>query len=123
MKTLEEVLQLLRQDSVTGAVRIEPYFIKGFDDGIIYTFTPLTDDGIKRTDRLEIHIVSNSLETLFSIDAAVRKILLTVGDEPLTANILKVNVNGGGTMEDAATGLKHLITYYYIVSNGGLNNG
>ena len=126
MTTLEELLTILKGNAALSALigdRIEPFMIEGFANGIVYTFTPLTDNSIVRTDRLEIHIVADTLSTALSIDAIVRKSLLTTGDEPLTTNIHKVNMNGGGTMEDATTGTKHLITYYYIVSNGGIKNG
>ena len=126
MTTLEELLTILKGNAALSALigdRIEPIMIEVFANGIVYTFTPLTDNSIVRTDRLEIHIVADTLSTALSIDAIVRKSLLTTGDEPLTTNIHKVNMNGGGTMEDAATGTKHLITYYYIVSNGGIKNG
>lgn len=121
----EQLINLLRQNANLTALigsRIEPFAVLGFNNGIVYTFTPLADNNIVRTDRLEIHIIADSMSTLFSIDAAVRSTLLTIGDEPLTADIYKVELNGGGTMEDAATGTKHLITYYYIVSNGGIKN-
>lgn len=96
--------------------RIEPYYIEGFEDGIIYSLTPLSDNGIVRTDRLEIHIVAAQMATLHAIDNIVRNILLTIGDEPLEDDVLQVALNGGGTMEDLATNTKHLITYYTIVS-------
>lgn len=125
MATLEQAIELLKNNAALSKLigdRIEPFMIEGFSNGIIYTFTPLTDNSIVRTDRLEIHIVADSMVTMLAIDAVVRKTLLTTGDEPLTADIHKVTMNGGGTLEDAATGTKHLITYYYIVSNGGLKN-
>lgn len=119
----EQVIEILKDSEALAALvgnRIEPHSVEGFTDGIVYSFTPLTDNNIVRTDRLEIHIISNNLATCYAIDTVVRSLLLTTGDEPLTNSIHKVEINGGGSMEDAATGTKHLITYYYIVSNGGI---
>lgn len=122
----EQIVDLLRKSETLTALigtRIEPFTIDGFTNGIVYSLTPLTDDNITRTDRLEIHIIADDLSTAFAIDKEVRKVLLTTGEEPLTENILKSQINGGGTLEDAATGTKHIITYYILVSKGGLING
>lgn len=122
----EQIVELLRKSEALTALigeRINPFSIDGFTNGIVYSLTPLTDNNIVRTDRLEIHIIADDLETATAIDQQVRKVLLTTGEEPLTDNILKSQINGGGSLEDAATGTKHIITYYSLVSKGGLING
>ena len=88
----EQIVDLLRKSETLTALigtRIEPFTIDGFTNGIVYSLTPLTDDNITRTDRLEIHIIADDLSTAFAIDKEVRKVLLTTGEEPLTENILK----------------------------------
>lgn len=119
---IKKLIALLRANPLLAALKIEPFAVEGIQNSIIYTFTPISDNNIVRKDRLEIHIISKDYETLFSIDKAVRATLLTTGDAPLCDGIYKVDANGGGTMEDAATGTKHLITYFYVVSDGGIRN-
>lgn len=121
----DKLISLLKNDTELKTLieGIEPYNIEGAKEAIVYSLTPLTDDNIKRTDRLEIHIISKTVSGANAIDAVVRKLLLTAADAPLMDGVQKVQINGGGTMEDIATGTKHLITYYYVVSNGGLRNG
>ena len=110
---IKKLIALLRANPLLAALKIEPFAVEGI---------PISDNNIVRKDRLEIHIISKDYETLFSIDEAVRATLLTTGDAPLCDGIYKVDANGGGTMEDAATGTKHLITYFYVVSDGGIRN-
>lgn len=115
----ETIIKLLR-DKIN--LPIAPYNQEGYNNGIVYNFTPLTDNKIVRTERLEIHIIADTLAAAWATDEEVRQVLLTIGDEALVEGIHKVEINGGGSMEDAATGTKHLITYYYIVCNGGIRN-
>ena len=69
---------------------------------IVYSFSPLTDDKAVRTDRLEIHIIAQSVAELEAIDQAVRRILLTFGDSPLAG--------------DVGTDTYHRIAYYILTS-------
>ena len=116
----EQMIQILRNNKNLAAIPIEPFSAELCKNGIVYTFTPLTDNNLVRTDKLEIHIFSDSLSTAWTIDKEVRNTLLTTGDEPLAVGIHQVEINGGGTLEDTATGTIHVITYYYIVSDGGI---
>lgn len=115
----ETIIKLLR-DNID--IPINPYNQNGKQKGIVYNFTPLTDNKIVRTERLEIHIIADTINEAWDIDEQVRHILLTIGDEALVEGIHKVEINGGGSLEDVATGTKHIITYYYIVCNGGIRN-
>lgn len=115
----ETIIKLLR-DNIN--LPINPYNQEGYQNGIVYNFVPLTDNKIVRTERLEIHIIASTLAEAWAIDEEVRHILLTIGDEALIEGINKVEINGGGSLEDIATGTKHIITYYYLVCNGGIKN-
>lgn len=119
---IEKLIALLRANESLAAFKIEPFAVEGVQDSIVYTFTPITDNNNVRKDKLEIHIISKNYTTLLQADEAARKTLLTAADEPLMGGIYKVEINGGGSMEDAATQTKHLITNYYVISDGGLRN-
>lgn len=118
---LEKIISLLREKF--PQMSIEPFFQEGYSKGMVYSCSPLSDDGIVRRDKLEIHLIDNNLKTLCETDNAIRKELLTIADETLTNEILQISINGGGTMEDLITNTYHLITYYNIVSKGGKING
>lgn len=116
---IETVLGILRADAALMSLVdcIEPNGTENVNgNSIVYSLTLLTDDRIKRTDRLEIRIIAKSVKQMFSIDAIVRKLLLTLGDEPLRTGIQKVEINGGGQMEDLNTATYHLLAYYIITS-------
>lgn len=120
---IETILGILRNDeSLMSLIDcIDPNGTENADgNSIVYSLTPLTDDRIKRTDRLEIRIIAKSVKRMFSIDTIVRKLLLTLGDEPLRTGIQKVEINGGGQMEDLNTATYHLLAYYIITSRSDL---
>lgn len=47
------------------------------------------------------------------IEATIADLLCTLGDEEKFGK-LRIQVNGGGTLEDENTGLSQLLTYYDI---------
>lgn len=47
------------------------------------------------------------------MDAAIRELLVTLGDEE-RYEALSIRVNGGGSLEDELTGLPQILTYYDI---------
>lgn len=117
---IDEIISILRADSVLTTFigdRLTDGSIKYTgQNAIVYNFVPMTDDKVKRTDRLEIHIIATSYSNSLQIGELVRKDLLTIGDTKLTDTILNIYLNGGGTMEDAGTDTKHQIMYFYITS-------
>lgn len=116
---LAQVLTLLRGDEQLMALvaGIEPHHTGDpAHNQIVYSFSPLTDGKAVRMDRLEIHIIAQSIAELEAIDQAVRHILLTFGDSPLAGDVLQVELNGGGDMEDLGTGTYHRIAYYILTS-------
>ena len=120
---LNTLLTRLRDSEELSAIieSIEPFYQEGPHNGIVYSLTPLGDNGATRQDRFEIHIIAKSIEEEMAADAAVRKILLTLGDEKYD-NIYNVELSGGGSMEDLNTMTYHLIQYYIITSLGGRLN-
>ena len=120
---ITEVLGILKADAVLTSLlgttlddsHIYPYRTSKdrANNVIVYTFSPVSDEDAKRVDRLEIRIISSELDKAKAIDSRVRQLLKTIGD---TANGIMLNVvlNGGGSLEDTATSLYHIISYYYV---------
>lgn len=97
--------------------RIEPHSIGSWAfPALVYTDVPVSDDGIVRADRFEVHIIAKSIDDREVVDRRVRQLLLTLGDEPLCPAVLQVAINGGGTMEDMGTDTYHKITNYIVTS-------
>ncbi|UVX70645.1 MAG: hypothetical protein [Bacteriophage sp.] len=88
-----DVLKLLK-----GATNLPIRFINNdkVERCIIYKITPISDDGIKRQDRLEIQIVGFDIAEVELEDAKIRKSLLSFGDR--IDSFLSIELNGGGMM-------------------------
>ena len=86
-------------DAISSASGLSLYPISSTHTGeqIIYTETPISDDGIKNQYRLELNIVCKTLDKANKTDKAIRQALLSIGD--LKQNgVLDIEINGGGTL-------------------------
>ena len=84
------------------------------DDCVLYNFyTEAQSDGAQKV-RLQITIVCSTMEKTLQIEERIKTILLTLGDKPLTTNILQVALNGGGTLYDYAREKHHRILYLIL---------
>ena len=83
------------------------------ENQVIYKIVPLTDDGVVRSDRLELNIAVSTLEEAEQADRKIRKALLSPGD--LKGNgVLDIYLNGGGTLLSEAA--VHRLVNYVIVT-------
>ncbi len=103
--------------AIEGATGISP---KAFSTRLIsqppaitYLAYPQRDNAIVESWRFQTRVTAESLEEAIGIDAAMRDALCTLADEEKLGS-LSIEVNGGGTLEDEATGLPQLLTYYDI---------
>lgn len=90
------------------------------EECVVYSYSPKTDDGIKALYQLTLRIICKGRKeaTLMRIEnmkKAIQNKIITIGDNPLTENILSVYQNGGGVMVDYDTDTTHEIMYYDIV--------
>lgn len=53
------------------------------------------------------------MEDAIEIEESIADALVTLGDEQ-KLNSLRIEVNGGGSLEDEKTGLPQLLTYYDV---------
>lgn len=122
---LDEIIELLKNDDAFSTYlnisehdpKIYPFSTSVVQDCIVYKFVPLTSDGIKEQNRIEITAISRDMYRALKILELVKSALITIGDEPKTKNILEISLNGGGTpMENESTGTVH-IKANFIVKN------
>lgn len=90
-------------------------------DGIGYTFIPLTNDGVKEQSQFELTIINTDLLRCYEIKEQLDKLLITIGDTPLTNGILEVSQNGGGCWYDGDLKMFKLKANYTILSRRKLN--
>lgn len=117
---LDEIISLLRNDSkltnLFGSKKIYAKPCTDLGECIVYDFTSVSADKITATNRLEIHIVTNTIEKGLQAEQAVKDVLLTFGDEKLSQLIRDVYLNGGGSLYDEERKKHHKILYFYIKS-------
>lgn len=117
---LNDILEILKNDAELSAL-LQPtandkriYAYRGQADTCIsYRHTPVTSDGIKAQDKLEINCISTDYATAEKILRRVKELLLTVGDKKLNDEILNVSLNGGGILFDEQTE-QHILKAYFI---------
>lgn len=89
-------------------------------DCVVYSYSPRTDDGVKALYQLSLRIICKgrneaALVRVEKMKRAIQSKIITLGDNPLTQNILNVYQNGGGVMVDYDTDTTHEIMYYDII--------
>ena len=116
-----ELLDILKNDSqlisyIGTAANIYPMATSYTGECIVYKLVPLTDDGIKQHNRFEVQIIANTMAKTIDIEKRVKQLILTKADTPLTNNILKVVMNGGGTFYDVERNKHHRQLFFEILS-------
>lgn len=107
-------MNTLLLDAIVAASGLSLYPIQSDKKGeqIIYTETPVSDDGVKNQYRLELNIVCDTLAKAITIDKAIRKALLSFGDLKQN-NVLNIEINGGGTLT-SEVGV-HRLLYFSVL--------
>lgn len=121
---IDDILSLLKVDNelkeLLGCTdedpRIYPFGVDGVKDCIVYKFMPQISDGIKEQSRVEITIITQAMELGLKILEQLKTVLLTIGDQSKTNNILEISLNGGGCLENIETNTIHHKAYFIIKS-------
>lgn len=83
---------------------------------IMFEETPINNDGVKQAVRIQLTAVCDTEEQYGQIYDRICEDLLTPDDRPLSNRIRKVEINGGGSMFDAARSKYHKIIYLNITA-------
>jgi hypothetical protein len=120
---LEQILNILISDTIlkgllkSTVTDAKIYMNSGRSNPCIsYKFMPVTSDGIKRQDKLEINCISNNYAEADEILKRVKQLLLTLGDRKLNNDILEVALNGGGYLKEENTD-NHIIKAFFIIKS------
>lgn len=112
LKQDERLTELLEATSQDRKIYINETSYKG--NCLVYTFTQLTNDSVKAQSRFEIDCISPDFERCSFILKRVQDLLITLGDEPLTNNIIEISQNGGGYLFDKEIKLHKLKAIFSI---------
>lgn len=89
-------------------------------DCIVYTYETTYNSRAVKRQRLTITIIVDDLEKADAIETEVGALILTLGDAPLTNNIIHVEQNGGGSLFDTGRNKNHRILYFDVTMRSGL---
>lgn len=117
---IKQVLNILNQDAeLTNLIGKNHIYLAPTNytgEAIVYSFVPVSSDKIKRLDRLEMNVITDTASKGFEIEERLKHLLLTFGDQPLLNGIQDCYLNGGGNIFDYERQKYHKILYFYILS-------
>ena len=101
---MEDVIQILLKSEELKGWNIKPFGQLHVGEGITYEFSTTSNNGIKAKDTLKVTVISYRLEKAVTTLNIVAKLLVTIGDDRLTDNVLHVEQNGGSTINNIIGG-------------------
>lgn len=121
---IKEILNILKADKklmelIDGSAEnphIYPIETDYLGDCLVYDYHTFSADKITEAKRLEIVIIAKTLSKTLKIENELKRLILTLADKPLTTNILRVEINGGGSLYDNERLMNHRILYFDIIS-------
>ncbi len=105
---LKEALGATEEDS-----HIYPFGVDGVKECLIYSISEISNNGVKRIRRLDVTAISKNYAQATMLLYLCQHALLTIGDTPMDTDILKVELNGGGSLYNAETNTYHVKGYFY----------
>lgn len=116
---IKEILDILENDEILNQLIDNNIFSKPSSytgECVLYSWIPVASNKIKRTDKLEINVVTETIEKGIQIEERLKQLLLTFADKPLSDSIKEVELNGGGLIYDYERRKYHRILYFYVLS-------
>ena len=121
---IKEILNILKADKklmelINGSAEnphIYPIETDYLGDCLVYDYHTFSADQITEAKRLEIVIIAKTLSKTLEIENELKRLILTLADKPLTTNILRVEINGGGSLYDNERLMNHRILYFDLIS-------
>ena len=121
---IKEILNILKADKklmelINGSAanpHIYPIETDYLGDCLVYDYHTFSADKITEAKRLEIVIIAKTLSNTLEIENELKRLILTLADKPLTTNILRVEINGGGSLYDNERLMNHRILYFDLIS-------
>lgn len=121
---IKEILNILKADKklmelINGSAEnphIYPIETDYLGDCLVYDYHTFSADKITEAKRLEIVIIAKTLSKTLEIENELKRLILTLADKPLTTNILRVEINGGGSLYDNERLMNHRILYFDLIS-------
>ena len=101
-------------EQITG-LTVFPNLSTSTDECIVYSLEQVSDDGVKKTERFTVRIITKDMVKADIVANQVKQLLLTVGDNTKEEfDILECVQNGGGVLYDKETKMNHSILIFYF---------
>ena len=112
MNIITNILTAIEQETGIEPIPFSSSTIQNLPS-ITYTAYRQGDNAVIETWRFQTRVTAERLEDAIDIEEQIADALVTLGDEEKLGS-LRIEVNGGGTLEDETTGLPQLLTYYDV---------
>lgn len=111
------MLSTLKKIKEVTGLPVKPFQL-GAKDGICYKIVSANNDGAKRQTRLELRIITDTIDESEVIKDKICNALITIGDEKKLEDVEWCYLNGGGQLFDVNTKTFHTILYLYLLQKG-----
>ena len=91
---------------------VVPVFTTTLGNQIIYNHYPVSDNGAKSLQRLEIRLITTSYSEAESYRKQIIGALVPIGDDTLIDGITACELNGGGFLYEGETKTYHTLLYF-----------
>ena len=102
-------------------LQMKPFDTDKVEDCLVYQFYTMSDNGAVAQYKLQIRIITNSLEKAFSIEKTIKNTMISIGDNIKIEGINSIILNGGGTLKDYENDTVQNILYFVITAKSEVN--
>lgn len=102
------MIDINKIEQETGLAVIPFLSTNSSQECIVYTVESFQDDGIKKTDRISLRIITKNIEKAMEVAAIIKQLLLHYDENSQCV------LNGGGTLLDEITHMRHTLLYFYL---------
>lgn len=101
---------------------VKPMMTTKIENQIVYNHYPLSDNGAKSIQRLELRLITKTYSEAESYRKLIIQALVPVGDNILIDGITDCELNGGGTLYEGETKTYHTMLFFnYIHRSENVN--
>lgn len=105
--------EIIKALEAATSLSIKPFGTDAIEDCICYSSYVISDNGAVKQEKLELRLITKTITEAERIKPIIISTLVTVGDNK-KLNYLGCELNGGGTLKDAATGTIHTLLFFVI---------
>ncbi len=102
------ILELVKTIKDATKLNVYAFAAPRVEQCVVYNYTPLSDNGAKATARVEVRVIAFTLAEALEIKSKVLNALMAAGDGSKLKQVTKLEVSGGGSLEELTSKTTHL---------------